>query len=57
MEEARIAYVAGFMTGRGGFGLDKESYHWFYFRARDLEIATAAMHEWGDLSRKGSTGE
>ena len=47
MEATRIAYIAGFMTGRGGFGLDRDGHEWFYFRARDLEIATAALHEWG----------
>jgi hypothetical protein len=47
MEATQVAYIAGFMTGRGGFGLDKDGYEWFYFRARDPEIATAALTRWG----------
>jgi hypothetical protein len=47
MEATQMAYIAGFMTGRGGFGLDSDGREWFYSRAQDPEVATAALHEWG----------
>jgi hypothetical protein len=47
MEATQIAYVAGFMIGRCGFGLNKAGWKWFYFRTLDPEIARGARDEWG----------
>jgi hypothetical protein len=49
MEATQIAYVAGFMTGRGGFGLNKAGWKWFYFRTLDPEIARSTRDEWGGV--------
>jgi hypothetical protein len=46
MSEAQIAYLAGFLTGRGAFGLQDDR-HWLFLRTLDRDIAEAAMQEWG----------
>jgi len=59
MEDTQIAYLAGFMTSRGGFGFNKDGWEWMYFRTLDHEIAAAARDEWGrvitERADKGTT--
>jgi hypothetical protein len=49
MEATRIAFIGGFMTGRGGFGFSKDGWEWMYFRTLDHEIAAAVRDEWGGV--------
>ena len=40
------AYLAGFLSGRGGFGTDGEKW-WVYFHTLDHSLARTAMDLWG----------
>jgi hypothetical protein len=42
----RVAILAGFVMGRGGFGLDGSRY-WLYFLSLDYETAAEAIDLWG----------
>jgi hypothetical protein len=46
MSNTQIAFLAGFLTGRGAFGV-QDGRHFMFIKALDEEIAEAAMHEWG----------
>jgi hypothetical protein len=58
MNDTKRAFIAGFMTGRGGFGYSGSGRVWLYFRTLDPEIAATALEEWGGSvsdSERGGT--
>jgi hypothetical protein len=57
MHDAKIAFIAGFLTGRGGFGLNASGVPWLYFRSLDSEIASAALERWGGAITENATGD
>lgn len=47
MQDTQAAFIAGFMTGRGSFGVNDEYWPWLYFRSLDPEITSRALERWG----------